>query len=304
VSGFTDSLRAEFPSAARVIAGLRVPAVAQEPAPWALLSALGASLLVAGVLHLFVFAAPNAVREPSLQLPLGATWGSIITLVSHLVAGAVLVRAGGRGALWWYAGFVALTVAASLTWIALSCQRSGGQLGMQDGGCNVPFVYIAAGRAPEWIGVAMGALFSRAIPTRGPGANVLLRGAGAYWIALVAITTPLGLLSAFSNLYLVSLGNASDPTTQTLLFILVSAIAGAIGGLVLARARFAAALLVVLAIVGPGIGFAVPLVRPGGPNGEEVAFTLARWSSVLAPAAAASALVLAWVIGRRRGTFF
>jgi hypothetical protein len=303
VSGFADSLRAEFPSVARAVARLRIPAVAQEPAPWALLSALGASLLVAGVLHLLLLAGPDSLRSPYLQLPLGATWNSIITLISDVVAGAVLVRAGGRGALWWYVGFAALTVAASLTWIGLSCQRSAGQLGMQDGGCNVPLVYIAAGRAPEWIGVAFGALLSRATPVRGPGANVLLRGAGAYWIVLVAITTPLGLLS-LSNLYLVSFGNTSNPTTQTLLFILVSAIAGAVSGLVLARARFAAALLVALAIIGPGIGFAVPLVRNGVPAAEPLSMLLARWSSVLASAAAGGALVLAWVIGRRRGTFF
>jgi hypothetical protein len=295
MSGLSDSLRAEFPSLARAIGRLRLPAVAQEPPPWALLSALGASLLVATVLHLLVLAAPNAVRDPSLQLPLGATWNSIITLVSHIVAGAVLVRAGGRSALWWYAGFAALTVAASLPGIFLFCERSAGQLGFRDGGCGAPYLYIGAGRAPEWIGIAIGALLSRTLPARGPGANVLLRGAGAYRFALFAFAAPLGLLS--------SAGALSDYPAQTLLFVLASVIAAALAGLILARARFAAALLVALAVVGPGIGFAVPLVVMGGPSGEDVAFTLARWSIVLAPAAAAAALVLAWVIGRRRGTF-
>jgi hypothetical protein len=295
VSGFADSLRAEFPSVARVVAGLRFPAVAQEPAPWALLASLGASLLVAGVLHLLVFAAPNAVRDPSLQLPLGATWGSIITLVSHLVGGAVLVRAGGRGALWWYVGLVALEVAVSLSGIQLFCERSGSQLGMQDGGCSVPLLYIAAGRAPEWIGVAIGALLSRAIPARGPGANVLLRGAGAYWLALIALATPLGMLA--------NAGRLTDQIAQTLLYVTVNIVAAAIAGFVLRRARFAAALLVALAIIGPGLGFAVPLVRNGASDAEPLSTTLARWSSVIAPAAAAAALLLAWVIGRRRGTF-
>jgi len=295
VSGLTDSLRAEFPSVARVVAGLRFPAVAQEPAPRALLSSLGASLLVAGVLHLLVFAAPNAVREPSLQLPLGATWGSIITLLSHLVGGVVLVRAGGRGALWWYAGLVALEVAASLPGIQLFCDRAGSQLGMQDGGCNVPLLYIAAGRAPEWIGIAIGALLSRAIPAAGPGSNTMLRGAGAYWLALIALATPLGMLS--------NAGWLTDQIVQTLLYVTVNIVAAAIAGFVLRRARFAAALLVALAIIGPGLGFAVPLVRNGGAGAEPLSMTLARWSTVLASAGAGGALLLAWVIGRRRGTF-
>jgi hypothetical protein len=296
MSGFTDSLRAEFPSVARVVAGLRFPAVAQEPPRWALLSALGASLLVASVLRLVLFIAPSSIQTPSFQLPFGATWNAIITLVAHVVAGAVLVRAGGRGALWWYAGLVALEVAAAFPGIAVFCDRSGSQLGGQDGGCNVPLLYIAAGRAPEWIGVAIGALLSRAIPARGPGANVLLRGAGAYWLALIALVTPLGMLS--------NAGRLTDQIAQTLLFVSVSVVAAAIAGFVLRRARFAAALLVALAIIGPGLGFAIPVVRNGGPDAEPLSMTLARWSSVLASAGAGGALVLAWVIGRRRGTFF
>ncbi len=295
MSGLTDSLRAEFPSVARVVAGLRFRSVAQEPAPWALLSAVGASLLVAGVLRLVLLIAPSSIQIPTFQLPFGATWNSIITFVSHLVAGAVLVRAGGRGALWWYAGLAVLLVAASLPGIALFCERSGGQLGMRDGGCNVPLLYIAAGRAPEWIGIAIGALLSRAIPAAGPGANTMLRGAGAYWLALIALATPLGMLSYT--------GVLSDQTSQTVLYIAVTVVAGAIAGFVLRRARFAATLLVALAIIGPGLGFAVPLVRNGGPDAEPLSMTLARWSTVLASVAAGGALVLAWVIGRRRGTF-
>jgi hypothetical protein len=296
MSGFNDSLRAEFPSVARVVAGLRFPAVAQEPAGWALLSSLGASLLVAGVLRLVLFITPSSFQIPTFQLPLGATWNSIITLVSHLVGGAVLVRAGGRGALWWYVGLVALQVAVSLPGIQLFCDRSGGQLGGQDGGCNVPLLYIAAGRAPEWIGIAIGALLSRAIPATGPGANTMLRGAGAYWLALIALGTPLGMLSYT--------GVLSDQTSQTVLYVAVTVVAAAIAGFVLRRARFAATLLVALAIIGPGLGFAVPLVRNGGLAAEPLSMTLARWSSVLASAAAGGALVLAWAIGRRRGTFF
>ncbi|HYR93079.1 MAG TPA: hypothetical protein VEP48_02645 [Methylomirabilota bacterium] len=296
MSGFSDSLRAEFPSLARAVGAFRLPAVAQEPAPWAVVSALGASLLVASVLRLVLFVAPSSLQAPSFPLPLGATWNSIITLASHVVAGAVLLRAGGRAALWWYAGLVALQVATSLPGILLFCDRSGGQLGMQDGGCNVPLLYVAAGRAPEWIGVAIGALLSRSLPARGPGANVLLRGAGAYWLALIALATPLGMLS--------SAGRLNDQIAQTLLYVTVNIVAAAIAGFVLRRARFAAALLVALAIIGPGLGFAVPLVRNGGPDAEPLSMTLARWSSVLASAGAGGALVLAWVIGRRRGTFF
>jgi hypothetical protein len=242
-----------------------------------------------------LFVAPSSLQAPSFPLPLGATWNSIITLASHVVAGAVLVRAGGRAALWWYAGLVALQVATSLPGILLFCSRSGAQLGGQDGGCNVPLVYIAAGRAPEWIGIAIGALLSRSFPAAGPGSNTLLRGAGAYWLALIALATALGMLS--------SGGALTDQTLQSVLFISVAIVAAAIAGFVLRRARFAAALLVALAIIGPGLGFAVPLVRSGAPDAEPLPMTLARWSSVLASAGAAGALVLAWVVSRRRGTF-
>jgi hypothetical protein len=290
-----DSFRSEFPTFSMAVARMRSPRVAQEPAGWALLSALGASLIVAGVLHVAVLALPASLQNPSYQWPFGATLGSMVTLASSVVLGAVLVRAGGRRALLFYLAYVLVQIAVQLPGITLFCDRSGGGF---DGSCRVPLLYIAAGRAPEWIGVAIGAVAGRWIAQSGPGANETLRGAGAYSLSLFALTVPLGFLSRA--------GAFNDPPTLSLLYVVTCGVAGAIGGVVLARVRFGGALLVALAILGPSAAFAVPLLRGGAPGGEALEFSVARWSTVFAPALAAAALIATRGFARRRseGTFF
>lgn len=286
-----DSFRAEFPTFSAAVARLR-PRVAQEPAPWAFLSALGASMIIAGIARIALLAAPTPLLDPSKQWPFGATLGSMTTFVSSLVLGAVLVRAGGRRALLTYAAYVLLGIAISLPQIMLFCDRSG-----NDGSCRVPLVYIAAGRAPEWIGVTIGVILARWVCESGPGANLTLRGAGAFSFALFVMGIPYGFLS-----YTGALG---DATTGALLYVIAEGVAGAIAGVVLARGRFGGALLVALVILGPAMGFALPLLR-AGPGGELLEFTVARWSSVLAPVVGALATIAGRGLARRRldGTFF
>jgi hypothetical protein len=290
-----DSFRSEFPTASAGLGRLRLPRVAQEPAGWAFLSAIGASLIVAGILHVAVLALPASLQNPSFQWPLGATLGSMVRFASSVVLGAVLVRAGGFRAVLFYLAYVLLQIAVQLPGITLFCDRSGGG---PDGSCRLPFFYIAAGRAPEWIGVAIGIAAARLIGRAGPGANVTLRGAGAYSLALFVLTAPFGLLSYT--------GAFGDPPTLSLLVLVMNGVAGAIGGIVLARARLGGALLVALAILGPSVAFAIPLVRSGGPGGEALELTVARWSSLFAPVLAAVSLLAARGFVRRRfeGTFF
>ena len=244
------------------------------------------------MLHLAVTALPAPILDPSRQWPFGATLNSMVTVASHVVLGAVLVRAGGPRALLVYLAYVLVGIAISLFQITLFCDRSG-----NDGSCRVPLLYIAAGRAPQWIGVAIGAILSRWVGSRGAGENATLRGAGAFSFSFLLLTLPLGFLS--------SSGALNGVVTGAFLFVVVEGIAGAIGGVVLARARFGSALLVALAILGPALAFAVPLLRPS-PAGDAPEFTLARWSSALAPAVAALALLAARGFARWRseGTFF
>ena len=292
-----DSFRAEFPSFSAALARVRLPAVARESVFWAFLSGLGISAIVAGIVLLATLAAPDALRDPARPWPFGATLHSIGTVAAHVAAGAVLLRAGGPRALLLYVVYSAATVLVSLPGVLLFCERSGGS-GLRDGSCNVPLVYIAAGRAPEWIGVALGAALARFVPVRGEGANPTLRGAGAYSLTTFILTVPFSLLSG-SGLF-------NDPSTGALLFMVVFGVAGAVGGVVLADAPFSGALLIALAILGPAIGLTVPLLRTGGPAGEPLEFTLGRWSAVLTSLLAAVAILAArgYVRGRRGGTFF
>ena len=251
-------------------------------------------MIVAGILNLAVTTLPTPIIDPSRQWPFGATLHSMVTVSSSVVLGAVLVRAGGSRALLVYVAYVLLGILVSLPGIMVFCDRSGGL----DGSCRVPLFYIAAGRAPEWIGVAAGAVLSRWVGSKEPGANATLRGAGALSFTLFVLTIPFGFLSYT--------GAFNDVLTSALLFMIVEVAAGMVGGVVLARARFGSVLLVALVILGPALAFATPLLRPGGAAGEAPDFTLARWVSVLAPAAGAVALLLARGFARRRaeGTFF
>ena len=280
-----ESLRAEFPGAAASLSRLR-PHIHQEPAVWALLSSLGVALIVGAILRLVLMLVP-AWNDQTVRLPLGATFGAVVTFTAHLAAGVVLVRAGGARAVLLYLIFAAIQIAASLPGILLFCDRS-----RPEGMCSVPFVFIAAGRAPEWAGLGIGMLLSRWYPSGGSGVNVTLRGAGALVIARFVLTMPLS--------YLSQTGVLPGVATVGVIFVVAEALAGAVAGVVLVRGRFASALLVALAVVGPALAFAVRLLAAGGAYGETQEFTIARWSSALAPAAAAGTLLCAWLLARRR----
>jgi hypothetical protein len=280
-----DGLRTEFPSFFGAFARVHLPPLRREAPFWAFLSAHGAALVVGGILHIALLAAPRSLTDPVIRWPFGATLASMITFVASVVAGAVLVRAGGSRAIALYAGFALLQALAQLPFILRSC----GQLG-NDGACNVPFVYIAAFRAPEWLGVAIGIIVGlRMGRAAESGPNRMLRGAGAFGLALFALMTPLS-YAAYG---------VSDQQLQAALFVIAYALVGVIAGLVLRDARPAAAVLVALVIVAPALGLALPLVRNAMP-GEPIEFTVTRLASLLAPAAAGACLLGAWLLARRR----
>src|SRR5258706_8294963 len=162
-----DGLRTEFPSAFGALARVRVARLKRESPFWAFLSANGAALVVSGILHLALLAAPRSVTDPVIRWPFGATLASMITFVASMVAGAVLVRAGGMRAIPLYIGFALLQALVSLPSFLLFCGRAGG-----DGACNA-VIYIAAGRAPEWLRAPGGGLPGPSLcPAIGGGANL------------------------------------------------------------------------------------------------------------------------------------
>jgi hypothetical protein len=279
-----DGLRTEFPSFFDALARVRPLPLRHESPIWAFLSAVGASLIVGGVLHLALLAAPRSLTDPVIRWPFGATLASMTTFIASVVSGAVLLRAGGSRAVSLYVGFAVLQALAQLPFM-----RSCGLLG-NDGACNVPFVYIAAGRAPEWLGVAIGIIvglrIGRAAET---GPNQMLRGAGAFGVALFALMTPLTYASYGLN----------DQQMQAALFVIAYAIVGVIAGLVLRDARPAAAVFVALVIVAPTLSLALPLARNAMP-GEPIEVTVTRLASLLAPAVAGACLLGAWLLARRR----
>ncbi|HET7701442.1 MAG TPA: hypothetical protein VFM06_11325 [Candidatus Limnocylindria bacterium] len=280
-----DVLRAEFPGAAARLSRLRLPEIRREPAVWAALSALGIALVVGAVLRLALFLAPSW-PDQTVRLPLGATFGSLATFIAHLAAGVVLRRAGGWRGLGLYLAYVAVEAATGLPGVLLFCDRS-----RPEGMCAAPLVFIAAGRAPQLVGIATGVLLGRWYPTGPVGSNRTLRGAGVFSVALFLASTPVG--------YLSYAGALSGPASFGILIALASVLAGLAAGIVLARAPLAGALLVALATTVPSLVFAVTLSRDASPA-DSLEFTVARWSSQLAPVLAGVALLIARLLARRR----
>ena len=279
-----DGLRTEFPSFFGALARVRPLPLQRESPTWAFLSALGASLIVGAILYLALLAAPRWLTDPAIRWPFGATLNALVTLASSIAAGAVLMRAGGLRAIPLYIGFALLQAVASLPGFLIFCDRAG-----NDGACGAPLVYIAAGRAPEWLGFAVGILAGiRMGPAVARGANRMLRGAGAFGVAQLALLVPISYASY----------GLSDQQLQAALFVIGYALAGVIGGLVLRDARPAATVLVALLIVTPTLALSLPLVRNAGP-GEPLELTLTRLASLLAPGIAGVCLLGAWLLARR-----
>jgi hypothetical protein len=254
---------------------------------WAFLSAHGALLIVAGILHFVLLAAPRAVTDPAMGWPFGATLASMITFVSSIVAGVVLVRAGGAPAIGYYVAFALVEALASLPGFLLFCERSDG-----DAACYAPVFYIGASRAPQWLGAAIGVVAGlRVGRAADDGANRMLRGAGVFGVAQFLLIAPLSYVSYGVN----------DQQLQSALFLIAYGIAGVVAGLFLRDARPAAVVLVALVIVAPTLGLSLPLVRNAGP-GEAIEVTVMRLATLLAPAVGGACLLGARHLARRRTT--
>jgi len=280
-------MRDEFP----ILAELRRPAVASEPFIYAFLSGLGAGPVVGGITRVaFLWLAP-LLFPATAQRPDWLTPNNIVVAVGAVATGAVLMRAGGIVVFATYLGYELVRVFAALPARVALCANSGPI--PRVAGCDI-FALLAE-RWVTWAALLVGAVLGIAWVRARAGQNGLLRAAGAFSLTLVVESTLVGL---------VFLGR-SDQTAQNAilaLFAVANVIAGAAAGVLLARERFAAALLLVLLILAPGLSLALPLAEQ---SANTLPFAL-RWSGVYVPALAALALfaVRGFVRTGDRGTFF
>ena len=286
-----DALLAEFPS----LTTLRRPAIAREPVAWALVSGVGAELIVRGIAHVALLFLGPVLFPPTQPHPEWLTTATMATAAGALAAGAVLARAGGLGAVGVYVVYELVRLAAAMPGRLLFCERSGGvSVPPVVTGCDYPS--LVAEQWVVWVAIAAGALLGAALLREASGANRLLRAAGAFSLALTVLALPLGFLFFAPSV---------EQQNVLVAYITVANVAAAaVAGVLLARHRLAAAVLLALLIVAPPVGVGLPmaLYDPSG-AAETTSMTIARWSGVFIPVATAAALLLAREVARRaRGT--
>lgn len=280
-------MREEFP----VLTRLGRPEIAVEPLWWAFLAGLGAGPVVGGIVRIaFLWLGP-LLFPPTRPHPDWLTVNTIVVTVSVLAVGAVLMRAGGVVAVAVYLGYELARQLAALPGRALFCKNAGANLPPTVTGCD--FLALVTEHWVTWLGLLIGAAIGLLFLRTREGENGLLRAAGAFSFVLVVVSTLVGL--AF-------LGRNDTQNPMLALFTIANVIGGGFAGTLLARERLAAAVLLAVLIVAPGVSLALPLALQS-PNTPSL---LLRWSGVYVPGLAALALVTARGYVRKGdgGTFF
>ena len=278
-------MREEFP----VLARLGRPEIAVEPLWWAFLAGLGAGPVVGGIVRIaFLWLGP-LLLPPTRPHPDWLSVSTVVLTITVLAVGAVLIRAGGVVAIAVYLGYELARLLAALPGRALACRN--GQVPASVTGCD--YLALVTEHWVTWLGLLIGAAIGLLFVRNRDGENGLLRAAGAFSFVLVVVSTLVGL--AF-------LGRSDAQIPMLALFTIANVIGGGFAGTLLARERLAAAVLLALLIVAPGVSLALPLAlqSPGAPS------LLLRWSGVYVPGLAALALVTARGYVRKGdgGTFF
>ena len=295
-----EGLRAEFPELANARISILRPRISVESPWWSFVAANGAAFIVGGIVRLAGLTLYPIVFPPTEPGP-GFSPATLADTSAAIAAGAVAMRAGGGYALLLYYAFELARILAGIPGRLLFCERAGGAAptGVPFP-CDTPAMLV--GEWPLALAIAAGALFARIlVDRRGTCGNWMVRGAGAFGLIGTAVGIVVGLLPG-------SFASIDDQFTVNNLFAVVQVLAGVVAGVVLARASFAAALLVVLLLVSIPLGFALPLaLRPNGPiGGEAPELALMRWAGVYVPTIAAAAIFVArgYVRRHRGGTFF
>ncbi len=289
-------MREEFPSLTRI--GGLVPTVASEPLVWAFVAGVGAGPVAGGIVRVVLLFLDPIVFPPTQPHPEWLTMAFIATVAAGLASGAVLVRAGGLAALGVFVGYELVRVLVTLPARLDLCSRAfpRGDLTSASRGCD--YTALVVERWPTWLALALGAVIGLWLGRGAPGANHLLRAAGVFSLVLAFFGSAVSLASPVVT--------ADRQLPLLALFTFANVVAGTAAGVLLGRDRLAAAVLLGVIIVGPGVAYALPLALRNAQGAEPLDMTILRWSGVFIPLAAAAMVLVArsYMQGREvPGTF-
>ncbi|MDQ2950996.1 MAG: hypothetical protein M3R54_01890 [Chloroflexota bacterium] len=289
-----DGLRAEFPGVTAAITGLRRPIVGREPVFWAFLAAVGAGFIVSAIVGLLLFVGSPLVFRPTEPRPPWLTYANLTQTTAAFAVGAVALRAGGLRALAPYVAWSVLLLIAQLPGRQLSCSRSGGIDPSLLGPCDLPGLMLS--RWSTWLALALGAAASRWLIAIGPaGANLTLRAAGVFGLVLTAAGTSYGLVTIAT----LGFGQLLFDFALTTAYLVAELVAGALAGLILARSRSAAVVLVALLVLS-GLASTLPNVRANWIPNMPLQMMFLSYSVAFAPVVGGVGIVVGWIVGRRR----
>lgn len=257
-----EGLRSEFPELGRIRVALHRPALSREPLAWAFVSGQGAALVVSGILAVLLLPLDTLLFPATEPRPEWLRPGGLAQVAGALAAAAVVVRAGGLAALGAYVGFELLRILAALPARLEFCERSGlpslgGSIAPLPG-CDLGSMLVE--QWPVWVAVAIGALGSSVLlPPPAPGPNLMLRGAGAFVLGASMFFMGAGLL--------LRVGTLDQQFMVNNLFTVVQVVAAVAAGYLVARARWAAAVLVAVLIAAVPLSVGLPLARTQGSPG-------------------------------------
>lgn len=283
-----EGLRAELPELARLGVRLRRPSVARETTAWAFVSASGAALIAGAVVSLLVggWLFP-AVFPPTREHPSWLTSSAITTAAALIAAGAVALRAGGVAAVLVYAGYQLLRSLVALPGRLVFCERGLTPPGQP---CDVASILLA--RWPELAALVLGAIAARSLLAVGGGReNRMLRGAGAFGLTVAILSTALGVALVGAS--------PSGPLWPAVLVILIYALAGLVGGVVLAPASLARTVVVALLVSAPQVALVLPLLLTQIQQSMPAEMAAAQLAQLAAPPLGAALLFVARAYARR-----
>ncbi len=275
--------------------------LARESPWWAFLCGMGAAFVVGGVVRLAALSFSPYLLAPTEPRAEWLTPSTLADAAASIAAGAVLVRAGSMYALLLFVAFGLLRIVVAIPGRLTFCERAGlqgfGPVGaspIPGVTCDVPSMLL--GEWPTLAALALGAVLAPALlASSGDGANRMLRAAGALALVSTTLGIALGITPQWSSL--------DQQFTLTNLMTVVQGIAGVVAGVLLARAPLAAALLIVILLIGLPLSFSLPAALQAASASEPAELTTMRWAAVYMPVLAGIALFATrGYIRRRRGS--
>ena len=274
---------------------MRFRSVAVEPIWWAFVAGVGAGPVIGGIARLVFLWLGPILLPPTRPHPDWLTTGGIVLAITALAIGAVLIRAGGVVAMALYLGYELVRLFIALPARQLFCRNQAANLPSSLQGCD--YLSLVTEHWVTWVGLLVGAVVGILWLRPRDGENTLLRAAGGFSLVLVVATTPTNLIF---------LGRTDVQNPLLAYFSIANVIAGGFAGTLLARERFAAALLLCVLIVAPGVALAVPLAIGQSTQSRDLQSFALLWSGAFVPLLAALSLLLTRGFVRKGdgGTFF